>query len=137
MRFGVSPEKVEELRARMEALGIEEEDLEERFVRGRGPGGQKVNKTSVAVHLRHRPSGLEVKSQETRSQSLNRFYARRLLADKLESQIQGAQSREAQRVAKIRRQKRRRSARAKAKVLEQKRQQSQKKERRRPPAADD
>jgi len=83
--FGsVRPEKVAELYARLDRLGVRDQDLEETFVRSRGHGGQKVNKTSSAVQLRHLPTGILVKVQRERSQVLNRFLARRLLAEKLE-----------------------------------------------------
>ena len=77
--FTVRPEKETQLLERMAALGIREADLVERFVRGTGKGGQKVNKTSSCVYVLHRPSGIEIKCQRERSQSLNRFLARREL----------------------------------------------------------
>ena len=123
----VSSEKQKALRERMERLGISEKDIVEKFVRSRGKGGQKVNKTSSCVYLKHLPTGTEVKCQRERYQSLNRFLARRLLADKIERKILGKLREEEQRIQKIRRQKRKRSKRAQAKVLEGKRIQSQKK----------
>ena len=111
----------------MERLGLQEKDLEERFIRSGGPGGQNVNKVSTCVWLRHRPSGLEVKVQRERSQALNRFLARRLLTAKLEERELGAASEERQRIAKIRRQKRRRGRRSKEKMLAGKRLHSLKK----------
>ena len=135
--FGVSQAKSDALRKKMERLGIREGDLEERFVRSGGPGGQNVNKVATCVWLRHRPSGLEVKVQRERSQAMNRFLARRLLAEKLEAQILGRHSAEQQRVAKIRRQKRRRSRRAKEKLLRAKRLHSLKKQLRGRPRADE
>lgn len=131
--FPVSPEKQKQLAVRMARLGLREADLVESFVRGSGPGGQKVNKTSVAVILRHPASGLEVRCQESRSQALNRFLARRLLIEKLEAKILGRQSEEEGRREKIRRQKRRRSRRAKEKMLANKHHQAIKKDLRRPP----
>jgi len=119
--FGVTHEKEEALRQRMERLGIKEQDLVEKFVRSQGKGGQNVNKVATCVYLKHLPTGFEVKCQQERSQSLNRFLARRILADKIESVIAGKKSEEQQRIEKIRRQKRRRSRRAKAKMLEDKR----------------
>ena len=123
----VSSGKQKALRERMERLGISEKDIVEKFVRSRGKGGQKVNKTSTCVYLKHLPTGTEVKCQRERYQSLNRFLARRLLADKIERKILGKLREEEQRIQKIRRQKRKRSKRAQAKVLEGKRIQSQKK----------
>ncbi|MBI4355084.1 MAG: peptide chain release factor-like protein [Candidatus Omnitrophica bacterium] len=111
----------------MQRLGIREEDLEESFVRSGGPGGQNVNKVSTCVVLTHRPSGLTVKCQAERSQALNRFLARRILADRLERQRLGVLSAEAQRIAKLRRQKRKRSKRAKEKLLRLKRLRAEKK----------
>jgi protein subunit release factor B len=123
----VSPQKEQELTARMVRLGVREHDIEETFVRGSGPGGQHVNKTSTCVVLVHRPSGISVRCQASRSQGLNRFYARRILVEKIERQQLGEASAEQQRIEKIRRQKRKRSRRAKAKMLDDKRQQGQKK----------
>lgn len=131
--FPVSPEKQRQLEERMGRLGVREGDLIEDFVKGTGAGGQKINKTSMAVSLRHGPSGLMVRCQESRSQALNRFLARRLLCDKLEEKIQGVLSAEEQRREKIRRQKRKRSRRAKEKMLGDKRHHAEKKAMRRPP----
>ncbi|MBM4270910.1 MAG: peptide chain release factor-like protein [Deltaproteobacteria bacterium] len=118
--FNVSQEKERALLARMERLGVAEDDLRETFVRSSGPGGQKVNKTSSCVQLLHIPSGLAVKCQQSRSQALNRFLARRLLLDRIERIQQGKVLAEKQRVEKIKRQKRRRSRRAKEKILKDK-----------------
>ena len=115
--FGAGSEKEAALTARLAGLGVRPEDLVEKFVRAGGPGGQNVNKTSTAVYLKHLPSGIEVKMQQERSQALNRFLARRTLADKLEARLRGARNAEAARVAKLRKQKRKRSRRAQEKVL--------------------
>lgn len=123
----VSQSKQVLLEERMKKLGIREQDLVERFVLGSGKGGQKVNKTSSCVYLRHVPTGLETKCQRERSQSLNRYLARRDLCDRLEERILGAQSARRQEEERIRRQKRRRSRRQKAKMLKQKRHQGEKK----------
>jgi protein subunit release factor B len=123
----ISPEKEAALRARMEQLGVREEEFRETFVRSSGPGGQKVNKTSSCVFLVHLPTGLSVKCQQERSQALNRFFARRLLLDRIERLRTGLVSAERLRVEKIRRQKRRRSRRAQEKTLEAKHIQSEKK----------
>jgi len=117
---GASSEKEAALAARLIRLGVKPEDLVEKFIRAGGPGGQNVNKTSTAVYLKHVPSGIDVKMQQERSQALNRFLARRTLADKLEARLQGEQSAEAARVAKLRKQKRKRSRRAQEKVFKAK-----------------
>jgi protein subunit release factor B len=116
-RFGVSDKKETELFQRMEACGLRDADCDESFVRGGGPGGQKVNKTASAVYIKHRPTGLEVKMQQARSQSLNRFYARRRLCELLEAQQakeSGATTPEQTKADKIRKQKQRRKRRTKA-----------------------
>ena len=136
--FGVSPDKEKALAERMDALGIREADIVEKFIRSGGRGGQNVNKVATCVYLKHLPTGTEVKCQLERSQSLNRYLARRILADKIESAVLGKESEEEQRIAKIRRQKRKRSKRAKDKMLADKHRQSEKKKTRsfRPDALD-
>lgn len=124
----VSIEKEKALAARMQELGVSENDFEESFIRSSGPGGQKVNKSSSCVHLVHIPTGLSVKCQRERSQTLNRFLARRLLLDKIESQQKGFIAKEKEKIEKFRRQKRKRSKRAKEKILTAKHQQARKKE---------
>jgi len=126
----VTKEKEEALRQKMEDLGILEKDIVEKFVRSSGKGGQKVNKTSTCVYLKHLPTGIEVKCQRERSQALNRFFARRILVKKIEAMILKEKSEEQQRIEKIRRQKRKRSKRAKLKILEEKKKQSEKKKER-------
>ena len=125
--FSVSPAKEKDLKVKMDALNIHEEDIEESFVRSGGKGGQKVNKTSTCVYLKHIPTGIEVKCQEERSQSLNRYRARVILVKKVDELTKGKESQEQQRIEKIRRQKRKRSKRAKEKMLAEKRITSEKK----------
>jgi peptide chain release factor len=125
--YSVSPEKEKALEQKMAELGIREEDLIERFIRSGGHGGQNVNKVSTCVYLKHLPTGIEVKCQQERSQALNRFFARRILVEKIENVILGKESEKQQHIQKLRRQKRRRSRRAKEKVLELKHVQSVKK----------
>ena len=126
--FGVSSDKEQALVERMEKLGIREADIVEKFIRSGGHGGQNVNKVATCVYLKHLPTGFEVKCQQERLQSLNRFLARRILVDKIETAILGKQSAEEQRIAKIRRQKRKRSKRAKEKMLADKHRVSEKKQ---------
>ncbi len=110
--FPVSPQKEKALLKRMEALGVKEADLEESFVRSQGKGGQHVNKTSTCVKLRHTPTGIEVKCQNSRSQSLNRYYARVMLLDNLEYLLKGKESAKAKEIQRIRKQKLRRKRRS-------------------------
>ena len=129
--FPIGPDKEAQLAQRMAAMGVSEADIEESFVRSGGHGGQNVNKTSTCVMLLHRPTGLQVKCQDTRQQGLNRYLARRLLLDKIEQQRTGRiAARQAER-EKIRRQKRRRSRRAKQRMLADKAHHAAKKEGRR------
>jgi len=123
----ISPEKEAALRERMEKLGVSESDLKETFIRSSGPGGQKVNKTSSCVFLVHLPTGLSVKCQQERSQTLNRFLARRLLLDRIERIKTGTVAAEKARIEKLRRQKMRRTRRAKEKMLTEKHMQAEKK----------
>src|SRR3989337_3341190 len=123
----LSPQKEKALLERMRALGVREQEIEEQFVRSSGAGGQKVNKTSSCVVLHHRPTGIRVKCQRERSQALNRFLARRILLNQIQTKLRGAESAEQQEIARIRRQKRKRSRRAKLKLLADKRHQAEKK----------
>jgi len=134
--FPVSSEKENQLAQRMTSLGVREGDIDESFVRSGGHGGQNVNKTSTCVMLLHRPTGLQVKCQETRQQGLNRYIARRLLLDKIEERKNGFVAAQRAEIEKIRRQKRKRSRRAKARMLAGKALHSAKKATRRPVQSD-
>jgi peptide chain release factor len=125
-----SPSKQHALADRMRQLGVVDSDLVEKFVLGSGKGGQKVNKTSSCVYLRHIPSGIEVKCQQSRSRELNRFMARRELCDRLAGRVAGVLSQRQAEAEKIRRQKRRRSRRQKQRMLEDKHHHSERKARR-------
>lgn len=116
----------------MVALGVREADIQESFVRSGGHGGQNVNKVSTCVMLVHRPTGVQVKCQATRQQGMNRFIARRLLLDKIEERKNGFIAAQRAEIEKIRRQKRKRSRRAKNKMLADKSRHAAKKELRRP-----
>ena len=132
--MSINPNKFIALEGKMMRLGLFEKDLIEKFVRGSGKGGQKINKTSNCVWLKHVPTGLEVKCQQSRSREENRFFAMRLLTEKYESQILKVKTEKQQEIEKIRRQKRKRSKRAKEKMLHNKKFQSKKKEFRKKPA---
>jgi len=134
--FPVSSEKEDQLAQRMAALGVREGDIEETFVRSGGHGGQNVNKTSTCVMLVHRPSGVQVKCQETRQQGMNRFIARRLLLDKIEEKQKGYVAAKRAEIEKIRRQKRKRSRRARDRMLAGKAHHAEKKKFRRAVSTD-
>ncbi|KPK42733.1 MAG: peptide chain release factor 1 [Omnitrophica WOR_2 bacterium SM23_29] len=126
-RFSVSFTKEKGLEDKMRRLGIKESDIKESFIRSSGAGGQNVNKVATCVYLRHIPTGIEVKCSKERSQALNRFLARRILANKIEEMLLGKASEEQRRREKLRRQKRKRSKRAKEKMLADKKMRSEKK----------
>lgn len=136
MQNPISTEKLTDLEQRMLALGISAETLLEKFVRGSGSGGQKINKTSSCVFLKHLPSGLTVKCQADRSREMNRFLARRELCEEMEAIRDGKASERIQEIEKIRRQKRRRSRRSKQQSVADKRILSTKKSLRRPPTSE-
>lgn len=111
-KFPVSEQKEKELLQTMEMLGISEADLEEKFIRCSGHGGQKVNKTSTGVYLKHIPTGIEVKCTKERSQGLNRFFARRYLIEKIKEHL-GLETEKSKEIERIRKRKIRSKRRAK------------------------
>ena len=113
----ISPEKIEAIRKLMAEASVYEDDPEESFIMGGGPGGQKTNKTSSVVRLSHGPSGVAVKVGESRSREDNRWLARRMLAETILDNEHKRKSAARQKAEKIRRQKRRRSRRQKQKML--------------------
>ena len=114
-------------------LEIYEEDLVEKFILASGSGGQKVQKTSSCVYLKHLPSGIEIKCQKERSRELNRFFARRELCKKIEEKLKGIASERQKAHAKIRRQKQRRSRKTQQKILDEKKAHGKTKQLRKPP----
>lgn len=133
----VSATKRTELEERMRRLGIAEGELVEQFILGSGKGGQKLNKTASCVYLCHRPTGIEMKCQRSRSRELNRFLARRALCDEIDARRNGEESRRQTEIARIRRQKRRRSRRQKERLLADKHHHSGRKALRRSPGMDE
>ena len=113
----ISPETIEKIKTLMTEASVFEEDLEESFIMGGGPGGQKTNKTSSVVRLSHEPSGVAVKVGESRSREDNRWLARRMLAETILEREHKRKSAARQKAEKIRRQKRRRSRRQREKML--------------------
>ncbi len=109
---------------RMLKLGIRDVDLDETFARSGGPGGQNVNKVSTAVTLRHRPSGISVTVQDSRSQSMNRKLARERLIDAIENRQRAARRAQIAAREKERRRKSQRPATLKRRILESKRKRS-------------
>lgn len=127
----ISPETIAKIQALLVEASVYEEDLEESFILGGGPGGQKTNKTSNVVRLSHEPSGLMVRCGETRSRETNRWLARRMLAELILEREHKRKSAATQAKEKIRRQKRRRSRRQKQRMLDDKHAHSEKKAARR------
>ena len=117
-------------------LGISAGDISESFVRGSGKGGQKINKTSSCVLLRHVPTGIEVRCQKHREQSKNRISAYKLLILKIEEKVKGVQSARAQKIFKLKKQKQRRSRKSKEKMLEDKKLRAERKTNRNKPSAE-
>lgn len=130
----ITKEKSEQLQNRMEGLSIKEDDLVEKFILGSGSGGQKINKTSSCVYLKHIPTSIEIKCQRERSRELNRYIARKELCDRIEEIYHKETSKKIQEREKIRRQKKRRSRKSKEKMLADKKTLSTKKNLRKTPS---
>jgi protein subunit release factor B len=120
----------DQIEARLGAIGARSADVEERFVRGSGPGGQKINKTSSTVWLRHRPTGLEVRCQAERSQTANRERAWQELVAKLTARARGAQAAAQQAREQERRRTRQKSWSQKVRMIQTKHHRSKAKARR-------
>ncbi|MES2440451.1 MAG: peptide chain release factor-like protein [Verrucomicrobiota bacterium] len=136
MQNPTTSDKLAALEQRMAALGITEADLLEKFVRGSGAGGQKINKTSNCVFLKHLPTGVCIKCQMDRSREMNRFLARRELCDQLDAIREGKAVAKTQAIEKMRRTNRPRSRNSKKRSVADKRNLSQKKSMRRSPSGD-
>ncbi|WP_133127755.1 peptide chain release factor family protein [Legionella nagasakiensis] len=121
----ISKEKWDNLTTWMQNLFVHDGDLTEKFIIGSGKGGQKLHKTASTVYLKHRPSGIEIKCQKSRSREDNRYFARMRLCEKLHAMLSDEKSKEQRGIEKIKRQKQRRSRRAKQKILDEKSKQSQ------------
>ena len=109
----ISEKKIEELKNRMTSLKIFDADLEEKFIKGSGKGGQKLQKTSSCVYLKHLPTKTEVKCQKGRSREENRFFARRLLCDAIEKNVFQKKTTKEIKQEKIKKQKNRRERKQK------------------------
>ncbi|MCL5272050.1 MAG: peptide chain release factor-like protein [Gammaproteobacteria bacterium] len=133
----VNKDKWDKLRAWMKQLELIEEELIEKFITGSGSGGQKLHKTSSCVYLKHIPTAIEVKCQESRSREDNRYYARIRLCEKLHTTISNEKTKEQQRLEQLKRQKKRRSRRSKQKMLNEKSINGQQKILRKKPIAHD
>ncbi len=114
--MGPNKDKIIKLENKIKALGIDKNDIEEKFIKSSGRGGQKVNKSSSAVFLKHIPTQITVKYGKARSQALNRFKALRLLVEKIEELQNGTSSKELDKINKIRKQKKKRKKRARQKT---------------------
>lgn len=130
INFGISAAKQKELEKKFEKFNIKESDIVEKFIHSSGHGGQNLNKVATCVYLKHIPTMTEIKCQKHRTQLLNRYEARKMLAESIETEVLGMQSKKIKEIEKMRRQKRKRSKRVKEKILENKKNNSEKKQNR-------
>ena len=121
----LTPSTIAQIKELMTEASVFEEDIEEMFILGGGPGGQKTNKTSNVVRLKHAPSGLQIRFGQTRSREDNRWLARRALAETILEREHKRKSTKRQEAERKRRQKRRRSRKQKQKMLDEKHARSQ------------
>ncbi len=128
--FGISSAKQKELEEKLKKFNIKESDISEKFIHSSGNGGQNLNKVATCVYLKHIPTSIEIKCQKYRTQLLNRYCARKMLVEEFETRVLGEKSKKRQLIEKIRRQKHKRSKRAKEKILEAKKLNSEKKQNR-------
>ena len=133
----INKDKWEKLAAWMEKLYINEDALIEKFITGSGKGGQKLHKTASTVYLKHIPSGIEIKCQESRSREDNRYFARMRLCEKCHAIFSDEKTKEQKKIEKLKRQKKRRSRRSKQKMLDEKSKQGQRKSLRKKPISDE
>ena len=133
----VNNDKWDKLAEWMEKLHINEDDLIEKFILGSGKGGQKLHKTASTVYLKHVPSGIEIKCQESRSREENRYFARVRLCEKRHAIVSDEKTKEQQRIEKLKRQKKRRSRRSKQKMLDGKSKHAQLKSLRQKPTSEE
>ncbi len=135
--MAISKDKIDKLQRLMKELGINEKDIIEKFILGSGKGGQKINKTSSCVYIKHIPTGIEIKCQKGRSREVNRYIARQMLCEEIKGRILKLKTEKQKLIEKIRRQKKTRSRKQKKKMIEEKRKLSEKKSLRKPPKDED
>ncbi|MDP1614783.1 MAG: peptide chain release factor-like protein [Methylococcales bacterium] len=133
----VNNDKWDKLVGWMQTLHVHEDDLIEKFIIGSGKGGQNLHKTASTVYLKHIPSGIEIKCQESRSREDNRYFARERLCEKYHAMISDEKTKEQQKIEKLKRQKKRRSRRSKQRMLDDKSKRGQLKNQRQKPISEE